>query len=225
MTSVLIVDDQALVRGGFRLILATTHDLEVVGEAADGAEGVRLARRLRPDVVLMDVRMPGMDGLEATKALLADPGAAYRILILTTFDLDEYVYRALRAGAAGFLLKDASPESLVDAVRTVARGDRLLAPAVLTRLVEEYVDRPRPDGARQLAALTEREREILVQVGQGLSNLQIAEALHLSEATVKTHVTRVFTKLGLRDRAQAVVAAYETGLVRVGQGRPPGAVR
>ena len=216
MTTVLIVDDQALVRGGFRLILSTTGDLEVVGEASDGAEGLRLARELRPDVVLMDVRMPGMDGLEATRALLADPGVATRILILTTFDLDEYVYQALRAGAAGFLLKDSAPEALIHAVRTVAQGETLLAPAVLTRLVAEYVERPRPDSTRMLAALTEREREILAHVGRGLSNAQIAGSLHLSEATVKTHVTRIFTKLGLRDRAQAVVTAYETGLVRVG---------
>jgi len=216
MTTVLIVDDQALVRGGFRLILSTTGDLEVVGEASDGTEGLRLARELRPDVVLMDVRMPGMDGLEATRALLADPGVATRILILTTFDLDEYVYQALRAGAAGFLLKDSAPEALIHAVRTVAQGETLLAPAVLTRLVAEYVERPRPDSTRMLAALTEREREILAHVGRGLSNAQIAGSLHLSEATVKTHVTRIFTKLGLRDRAQAVVTAYETGLVRVG---------
>jgi DNA-binding NarL/FixJ family response regulator len=216
MTSVLVVDDQALVRGGFRLILSTTADLEVVGEAGDGAHGLRLARELRPDVILMDVRMPGMDGLEATRALVADPAVDARILILTTFDLDEYVYRALRAGAAGFLLKDATPESLIAAVRTVARGDTLLAPSVLTRLVEEYVGRPRPDERRLLAGLTEREREILTYLGRGLSNAAIAGTLHLSEATVKTHVARVFTKLGLRDRAQAVVLAYESGLVRVG---------
>jgi DNA-binding NarL/FixJ family response regulator len=220
-TTVLIVDDQALVRGGFRLILDTTPDLDVVGEAADGAEGVRKTRALRPDVVLMDVRMPGMDGLEATRALLADPGASYRILILTTFDLDEYVYQALQAGASGFLLKDAPPEALIHGVRTVAAGDTLLAPAVLTRLVAEYVDRPRPDAAGALAALTGREREVLQCVGRGLSNVEIAALLHLSEATVKTHVTRTFTKMGLRDRAQAVVTAYETGLVQVGEARRP----
>jgi DNA-binding NarL/FixJ family response regulator len=216
MTTVLVVDDQALVRGGFRHILSTTADLEVVGEAPDGATGLRLARELRPDVVLMDVRMPGMDGLEATRALVADPGVDARILILTTFDLDEYIYRALKAGAAGFLLKDATPEALIAAVRTVAGGDTLLAPSVLTRLVEEYVGRPRPDDRGRLAGLTEREREILTYLGRGLSNAAIAGMLHLSEATVKTHVTRVFTKLGLRDRAQAVVLAYESGLVRVG---------
>ena len=215
-TTVLIVDDQALVRCGFRLILDTTEDLAVVAEAGDGAEGVRLARALRPDVVLMDVRMPGMDGLEATRQLAADPSLPSRVLILTTFDLDEYVYRALRAGAAGFLLKDGSPEALIHAVRTVAAGDTLLAPAVLTRLVEEYVARPRADAAAVLDVLTGREREVLQHVGRGLSNAEIAAALHLSEATVKTHVTRTFTKLGLRDRAQAVVTAYETGLVRAG---------
>jgi len=215
----LIVDDQALVRGGFRLILSTTEDLEVVGEAGDGETAVRLARELRPEVILMDVRMPGMDGLQATRTLLADPSTTARILILTTFDLDEYVYRALRAGAAGFLLKDASPESLIHAVRTVARGETLLAPAVLTRLIAEYVDRPRPGGDQLLATLTSREREVLEQVGRGRSNTEIAAALYVSEATVKTHVTRVFTKLGLRDRAQAVVTAYETGLVRLGTSR------
>ncbi len=219
LVRVLIVDDQALVRGGFRLILSTTPDLEVVGEAGDGESGARLARDLRPDVILMDIRMPGMDGLQATRALVADPSVTARILILTTFDLDEYVYRALRAGAAGFLLKDAAPESLIHAVRTVARGETLLAPAVLTRLVAEYVERPRPGGDQLLAVLTTREREVLEQIGRGRSNTEIAATLFVSEATVKTHVTRVFTKLGLRDRAQAVVTAYETGLVRLGTGQ------
>lgn len=216
MTRVVLVDDQALVRGGFRLILDTTDDIEVVGEAADGAEGVRMVRQTDPDVVLMDVRMPGVDGLEATRTLVADPSVGARILILTTFDLDEYVYQALRAGASGFLLKDAEPEALIAAVRTVARGDTLLAPAVLTRLVADYVQRPRGEVRKRLAPLTDREREVLHHLGRGLSNAEIATTLFLSEATVKTHVTRVFTKLGLRDRAQAVVVAYETGLVQVG---------
>jgi len=215
---VLVVDDQALVRGGFRLILESQPDVEVVAEAADGREGLAKARELRPDVVLMDVRMPGMDGLQATRELLASPDAP-RVLMLTTFDLDEYVYDALRAGASGFLLKDVRPEQLVDAVRVVADGETLLAPAITQRLVQQYVRRARPGTTRPAAleALTERELAVLRLMGRGRSNAEIAADLFLSETTVKTHVTHVFAKLGLRDRAQAVVLAYESGLVEPGE--------
>jgi len=214
---VLVVDDQALVRGGFRLILDSQPDLEVVGEAADGREALAMARELRPDVVLMDVRMPGMDGLEATRRLLSG-GEAPRVLMLTTFDLDEYVYDALRAGASGFLLKDVRPELLAEAVRVVADGDTLLAPAITRRLVQQYVRRIRPGSTRPAAldALTERELAVLRLLARGRSNGEIASELYLSETTVKTHVTHVFGKLGLRDRAQAVVMAYESGLVEPG---------
>jgi DNA-binding NarL/FixJ family response regulator len=206
---VLIADDQTLVRGGFRMIL-TRAGIEVVGEAADGLEAVTAARRLRPDVVLMDIRMPGIDGLEAARRVLAgDP--ACRVLMLTTFDLDRYVYAALAAGASGFLLKDVTPEHLVASVRLVATGDALLAPSITRRLVERFA-RPRPE-PRGLDDLTPREREVLGLVGGGLSNTELAARLQLSEATVKTHVARIFAKLGLRDRAQAVVVAYESGLV------------
>ncbi|MBV9831871.1 MAG: response regulator transcription factor [Marmoricola sp.] len=216
MIRVVVADDQGLVRAGLCSILATQPDLQVVGEARDGAEAVSLVREVEPDVVLMDIRMPGIDGIEAT-ALLSSSTA--RILVLTTFDADEYVYAAMKAGASGFLLKDAPPESLVAAVHAVARGDALLAPQITRRLVEEFVRRPAPGDGRpeQLAALTARECEILVEMGHGRSNREIAERLFLSEATVKTHVTRVLTKLSLRDRAQAVVLAYETGLVWPGQ--------
>ncbi|SNR93477.1 response regulator [Actinomadura mexicana] len=209
MTRVLIADDQTLVRGGFRMILSRTG-IEVVGEAADGLEAVAAARRLRPDVVLMDIRMPGMDGLEATRRVLADDPAC-RVLILTTFDLDRYVYSALAAGASGFLLKDVTPEHLVASVRLIETGDALLAPSITRRLVERFA-RPAPQ-PRGLDGLTPREKEVLRLVGGGLSNTELAAHLHLSEATVKTHVTRIFAKLGLRDRAQAVVVAYESGLV------------
>jgi DNA-binding NarL/FixJ family response regulator len=209
VTRVLIADDQTLVRGGFRMILSRSG-IEVVGEAADGLEAVSAARRLRPDVVLMDIRMPGMDGLEATRRVLADDPAC-RVLILTTFDLDRYVYSALAAGASGFLLKDVTPEHLVASVKLVETGDALLAPSITRRLVERFA-RPAP-APQGLDVLTPREKEVLRLVGGGLSNTELAAHLHLSEATVKTHVTRIFAKLGLRDRAQAVVVAYESGLV------------
>jgi DNA-binding NarL/FixJ family response regulator len=215
--TVLIADDQALVRGGFAMILAAQPDIEVIGEAADGAEAVRLARSLRPDVVLMDVRMPGMDGLAATTALLASPGVTSRVLILTTFDLDNYVYTALKAGATGYLLKDVAPRDLVAAVRAAASGDALLAPALTRRLIERFVAQPPPgEPSPALAELTEREREVLRMLARGLSNAEIGEQLWVAAATVKTHVARVLAKLGVRDRVQAVVVAYETGLVRPG---------
>ena len=213
MTTVLIADDQALVRGGFRLILELAG-LEVVGEAADGAEALELARRLTPDVVLMDVRMPNMDGIEATRRIgLA--GLPTKVLVLTTFDLDEHVYEALRAGASGFLLKDVDRARLVAAVEAVARGESLVAPTVLERLVTHYVERP-PSGVAQpdfLADLSARELEVLKLVGRGLSNGEIAEELFISLATVKTHVRHLLQKLNLRDRVQAVVLAHEHGLV------------
>ena len=213
MTSVLVADDQDLVRAGLRTILERRDGIDVLGEAADGREAVREARRLRPDVVLMDVRMPVLDGIAATRALAGSP---CRVLMLTTFDLDEYVYDALRAGASGFLLKDAPPDRLVEAIRAVAGGDVLLAPSITRRLVERYAGergRAAPPG---LDELTAREREVLVLIARGLSNAEIAATLVVSMPTVKTHVGRVFLKLGLRDRAQAVVAAYEAGLVRAG---------
>ena len=218
MIRVLLVDDEALVRGGFRMILETQDDIEVAGEASDGAEALEQARRLRPDVVLMDIRMPGMDGLEATRRLLAAGAEAPRVLILTTFDLDEYVYEAMRSGASGFLLKSVRPRQLPDAVRTVAEGEALLAPSVTRRLVEEFVRLPAPASGvpAALTELTERELDVLRLIAAGKSNADIAASLFLSEATVKTHVNRVLTKLGLRDRVQAVVLAYETGLVRPG---------
>ncbi|MFG1694232.1 response regulator [Nonomuraea sp. NPDC049309] len=213
---VLIVDDQRLIRTGFRLIL-TTRGIDVVGEAADGLEAVTAARELRPDVVLMDIRMPNLDGLEAARRVLAqDPGC--RVLMLTTFDLDRYVYAALALGASGFLLKDVTAEHLANAVRLVTTGDALLAPSITRRLVERYAGPPATRVPGDLSALTAREIEVLTLVGRGLSNAELAEALTLSEATVKTHVARIFTKLGLRDRAQAVVVAYETGLVTPGSG-------
>jgi DNA-binding NarL/FixJ family response regulator len=225
-TRVLVADDQALVRAGFRMILEVQPDIQVVAEASDGESAVRLGRRHRPDVILMDVRMPGLDGLEATRRLLApfdaDPTSTGaqppRIVILTTFDLDEYVYAALQAGAAGFLLKDVSPEHLVGAVRTVAVGDALLAPSITRRLVERYA---RPQAALEaapeaLARLTARETEVFKLLARGMSNAEIAEMLVVSEATVKTHVAGILAKLDLRNRAQAVVLAYESGIVRVG---------
>jgi DNA-binding NarL/FixJ family response regulator len=216
---VLIADDQALVRGGVRMIVEAQPDMEVAGEAEDGREAIELARRLRPDVALLDVRMPHVDGIEATRRLLSDPAATTAVLVLTTFDQDEIVYEALRAGAGGFLLKSAPPERLVAAIRTVAAGDALLAPEITRRLIEEYVSRPRASGehGRRLDELTEREREVLELIGRGRSNADIADALVLSEGTVKTHVNRIFRKLDLRDRAQAVVVAYESGLVEPGR--------
>ena len=215
MIRVVIADDQALVRGGIRMILETQSDLEVVGEASDGAEAVRIVGATAPDVVLMDIRMPGTGGIEATREITAMPSRT-RVLMLTTFDADRYVYQALKAGAAGFLLKDEPPERLAAAVRTVAAGDALLAPTVLRRIVEDYVARPEPGAAAPPPQLTDREVDVLRLIGRGRSNGEIAGELFLSEATVKTHVTRIFTKLGLRDRAQAVVLAYETGLVTPG---------
>jgi DNA-binding NarL/FixJ family response regulator len=206
---VLVVDDQELVRTGFRLIL-TTRGVEVAGEAANGRAAVAAVSRLRPDVVLMDIRMPEMDGLEATRQIVAlDP--ACRVIVLTTFNLDRYVYTALANGASGFLLKDVTPEHLAAAVRLVSTGDALLAPSITRRLVERFTATPAVH--RDLSGLTPREREVLTLLGRGLSNMELAGALTLSEATVKTHVARIFAKLGLRDRAQAVVVAYETGLV------------
>ncbi|HEY2938096.1 MAG TPA: response regulator transcription factor [Gaiellaceae bacterium] len=219
MIRVLIADDQALVRGGFRLILDAQKDIDVVGEAADGHEALALARELEPDVVLMDVRMPDLDGIEATQRLL-ESNRSPRVLMLTTFDLSEYVYQAMKAGASGFLLKDVRPEQLAEAVRVVAAGEALLAPAITRRLIEEFVHRP-PPGARapaELAQLTDRELEVLKLVAQGHSNAQLAATLFLSEATVKTHVTHILAKLNLRDRVQAVVLAYESGLVQPGGG-------
>jgi DNA-binding NarL/FixJ family response regulator len=216
---VLVVDDQPLIRAGFHRIVEARPDLEVVGEAADGAEAVEQARRLRPDVVLMDVRMPGMDGLEAARRL-AGPGVAdpVKVLILTTFDLDEYVYEALRAGASGFLLKDAPPAELAAAIRVVAAGDALLAPSVTRRLIRRFAGQatPPPVDPGVLGSLTGREAEVLRLLARGLSNAEIAEELVVSETTVKSHVARLLMKLGLRDRVQAVVLAYETGFVQPG---------
>jgi DNA-binding NarL/FixJ family response regulator len=228
---VIIVDDQAMVRAGFAALLAAQSDIDVVGEAADGAEGVELCGRTHPDVVLMDVRMPQMDGLEAARKLLG-PGhdaaggtenGAHRpkVLMLTTFDVDDYVYEALRAGASGFLLKDAPPADLIAAVRVVAEGEALLAPSVTRRLIADFArQRPAPSASRglRLNGLTDRETEVLELLARGRSNTEIAEALVLAEQTVKTHVSRIFTKLGLRDRAQAVIFAYESGLVSPGEG-------
>jgi len=211
---VVVADDQALVRAGFRMIL-TADGIEVVAEVADGAAAIEAVRRTRPDVVLMDIRMPEMDGLEATRRLLADGNDELRVIILTTFDLDHYVYAALSAGASGFLLKDVTPEHLVAAVRMVRAGDALLAPAITRRLVERFGRRDTDSAAihRDLSTLTPRELEVLRLLAQGLSNAELAAHLQLSEATVKTHVARILAKLGLRDRVQAVIVAYEAGLV------------
>ena len=211
---VLLADDQELVRAGFAMIIDSRDDLEVVGEAGDGLEAVALARSVRPDVILLDVRMPRMDGIEAARQLVAD-GHPARIIMLTTFDLDEPVFAALRAGASGFLLKHAPARELLDAVRVVARGEALLAPSITKRLIEDFVKSQPAQGVRprQLTSLTERETEVLRLIAQGLSNVEIAGHLFVAEQTVKTHVGRVLMKLGLRDRAQAVIAAYESGLV------------
>ena len=219
MIRILIADDHELLRDGLRGMLDAQEDMEVVGEAPDGAQAVDEAIRLHPDVVIMDIRMPRLDGIEATKRLKAQGERAPRVLVLTTFDLDEYVYEALRAGAGGFMLKDAPPRQLAEAVRTVAAGESLLAPAVTKRLIERYVSRPPADTVRRerFAELTERELEVLPLLTRGLSNVEIGERLFLSAATVKTHVTRVLSKLGVRDRVQAVVLAYESGLAHPGQ--------
>jgi DNA-binding NarL/FixJ family response regulator len=216
---ILLADDQPLLRTGFRMVLGAEDDLDIVGEAGDGAEAVDLARRLLPDVVLMDIRMPRMDGVAATRAIVA-ARLPVRVLILTTFDLDEYIVGALRAGASGFLAKDVPAEDLVDAIRTVAAGEAVVAPRILRRLLDRFAESlPDPAAAprKPLEVLTEREREVLVQVARGLSNAEIGRALSVSETTIKTHVGHVLTKLGLRDRVQAVVLAYESGLVRPGR--------
>jgi DNA-binding NarL/FixJ family response regulator len=217
---VLIVDDQSLVRAGFQMILEAETDIEVVGEAADGLTAVLAAREIEPDVILMDVRMPNVDGLEATRRLLEGKETGPKILILTTFDIDEYVYEALRAGASGFLLKDTPPEQLVEAIRIVAGGDALLSPAVTRRVIAEFVRRP-PAPSRQappgLDELTARELEVLGLIARGLSNAEIAAEAYVSETTVKTHVARILMKLRLRDRVQAVVFAYEHGIVQAGE--------
>jgi DNA-binding NarL/FixJ family response regulator len=213
---VLIVDDQALVRAGFRMILEIEPDITVAGEAANGAQALELAAQLRPDIVLMDVRMPGMDGIEATRRLRADRAAHSRVVMLTTFDMDEYIFEALQAGASGFLLKDVQPELLVAGIRAVHSGESLLAPSVTRRLIESFLQTPRSVDAAaraRLDALTAREHETLRLLARGLTNSEIATKLYVSETTVKTHVGRVLMKLGLRDRVQAVIYAYETGLI------------
>jgi DNA-binding NarL/FixJ family response regulator len=215
VTRVVIADDQALVRTGFSVIVDSAPDLEVVGQASDGAEAVEVVRTTTPDVVLMDIRMPVMDGLEATRRITGDPAtAASRVVILTTFDLDEYVYDALRAGASGFLLKDTLPEDLLAAIRVVGAGDALIAPAITRRLIEEFAHRPEPSEAsrKPIAELTDRELEVLGMVARGLSNSELAAELFMSPATAKTHVSRLLTKLHARDRAQLVMIAYETGI-------------
>ncbi|MGO9197256.1 MAG: response regulator [Acidimicrobiales bacterium] len=215
MISVVVVDDQALVRAGFRVLVDSSSDLQVLGEAADGIEAVRTVRQLRPEVVLMDIRMPGMDGIEATRQIVGAPeGADTRVLILTTFDLDQYVYDALRAGASGFLLKDTPPEELLDAIRVIAAGNALLAPSVTRTLIAEFAGRAAPltKNSDALGMITPREREVLLLIARGRSNGEIAEDLHMSGATAKTHVSRLLSKLGARDRAQLVVIAYESGL-------------
>ena len=208
---VLVADDQSMVRAGFRMLLAGEEDIEVVAEASNGLEAVNKTARFRPAVVLMDIRMPELDGLQATRRILAGDNAA-RILILTTFDLDEYVYEALRAGASGFVLKDDSPEQLIAAIRTVAGGEALLSPTITKRVIQKFARLPRPAPPRELDDLSEREREVFRLMARGLSNGEIGQELHISETTVKTHVTHILQKLNLRDRVQAVVLAYQTGL-------------
>ena len=221
MIRVLIVDDQSLVRAGFRMILESEEDVEVVGEAADGLEALAAVAELEPDVILMDVRMPNVDGLEATRRLLEGKAEGPRVLILTTFDLDEYVYEALRVGASGFLLKDTPPEQLVEAIHVVSNGDALLSPVITRRVIEEFVRRP-PESVRkpppELEELTARELEMLRYVARGLSNAEIAKEAYVSETTVKTHIAHILMKLRLRDRVQAVVFAYENGVVAPGDG-------
>jgi DNA-binding NarL/FixJ family response regulator len=213
--SVLVADDQPLVRSGFRMVLEGRPDLELVGEAADGDEALRLSRELDPDVILMDVRMPNLDGVEATRRLV-ESGARARVLVLTTFDLDEYVYAAIRAGASGFLLKDVEPTELVDAIRVVAAGNSLFGPEATQRLLERFAEPPASTRAVELDQLTDREREILSLMANGLSNAELAQRLYLTEATIKSHVSSILRKLGVRDRVQAVITAYESGLVRPG---------
>jgi DNA-binding NarL/FixJ family response regulator len=221
---VLVVDDQALVRAGFRMILEAEPDLVVAGEAHDGESALAQIDACHPDVVLMDVRMPGVDGIEATQRILTDDGSGRpKVIMLTTFDMDEYVYDALRAGASGFVLKDVPPEQLIDGIRAVVSGESMLSPAITQRMIEVFLDRPpasTPSG--QLDSLTPREREILLLLARGLSNAEIAERLVVSETTVKTHVTRVLMKLDMRDRVQAVIYAYESGLITIGQTQTPG---
>lgn len=217
MIELVIADDQQLVRSGFGMIIGAEPDMSVIGEATDGAEAIRLVRSLRPDIVLMDVQMPGTDGLEATAEITAMADGP-RVIILTTFERDDYVFSALRNGASGFLLKNAPPETLIEAIRTVASGDALLAPSVTRRLVEEFARRPGAPTPSEVAdRLTDREREVLVLLARGMTNAEIAEDLFVGEATVKTHVSNVLTKLGLRDRVQAVVFAYENGIVTAGE--------
>jgi DNA-binding NarL/FixJ family response regulator len=218
MIRVLVVDDQELVRRGFVSLLAAADGLEVVGEAETGSEAIDQAHALRPDVVLMDIRMPGLDGITATERITAaDSLPNTRVLVLTTFDLDQYVYDALRSGASGFLLKDTAPAQLLEAIRVVAGGEALLAPSITRRLISEFAARPNPGtSVRVLAPLTERERDVLTEVGRGRTNAEIAEVLYISPLTAKTHVSRILQKLGARDRAQLVVTAYETGLVTAG---------
>ncbi|MGH3376718.1 MAG: response regulator [Actinoallomurus sp.] len=218
MIRVVLADDQPLVRAGLRVLIADTADLEVVGEAGDGEEAVALVEALGPDVVVMDIRMPGMDGIEATRRITAAPGSRTRVLVLTTFDDDDYVYGALRAGASGFLVKDATLEVIFDGIRVVAAGDALLAPKVTRRLIEDFAGRPEPEPPQKarpvvVDGVTEREREVLTLVGRGRSNAEIAGELFISVATAKAHVARLFTKLGARDRVQLVIVAYEIGLV------------
>ena len=215
-TRVLLADDQSLVRAGFRMILESDPTIEVVGEAATGEQAVAATRRLRPDVVLMDIQMPGGDGLQATRRITESPELVSRVVILTTFERDDYVFEALHAGASGFLLKNAPPEQLISAVRVVAAGDALLAPSVTRRVIEQFTRRPPPGGTDTLVGLTAREREVLKLVARGLSNAEIAAELVVSDATVKSHVAHLLAKLQLRDRVQAVVLAYESGLVRPG---------
>jgi DNA-binding NarL/FixJ family response regulator len=215
---VLLVDDQALVRAGFRMILGAEDDLSVVGEAEDGDDAVRLARSLRPDVVLMDIQMPRLDGVEATRQIVAEPGTDTRVVILTTFERDDYIFEALRVGASGFLLKNAPPEELLHAVRMVADGNALLSPSVTRRVIEQYATTtPVPKHIKDnLARLTDRERQVLFSLASGKSNAEVADTLYVSEGTIKTHVSHILTKLALRDRVQAVVFAYESGLVTPG---------
>jgi DNA-binding NarL/FixJ family response regulator len=212
---VLVADDQAMVRAGFRMLLSGESDIEVVAEASNGLEAVDMAARFHPTVILMDIRMPQLDGLEATRRILATDNSA-RILILTTFDLDEYVYEALRAGASGFVLKDEPPEQLLSAIRVVAGGEALLSPAITKRVIKQFARFPRPEPPRQLGELTERELEVFRLIARGLSNSEIGRELYISDTTVKTHITHILMKLNLRDRVQAVVLAYEVGLFRDG---------